>query len=87
MSLATGFAQRQNRDGRTVKRDESCYFRMQARNQVRGRQQPNGKTFKGPVTVAVGTGDEKRVARPTGDTFFIVSPGRGKGQVTDAVLN
>ena len=82
MSLAHGFAQGRCRDGRTVKRDESCYFRMQARNQVRGRQQPNGKTFKGPVTVAVGTGDEKRVARSTGDKFFIVSPGRGKGQTT-----
>ena len=45
---------------------------------------PTGKTFKGPVTVAVGTGDEKRVARPTGDTFFIVSPERGSGQATIA---
>jgi hypothetical protein len=41
---------------------------------------PTGKTFKGPLMVAVGTVDEKRVARPTGDTFFIVSPERGMGQ-------
>ena len=31
---------------------------------------PTGKTFKGPEMVAVGTGDEKRVARSTGDTFL-----------------
>ena len=31
----------------------------------------------GPRIVAGGTGDEKRVARPTGDTFFIVRTGRG----------
>ena len=36
--------------------------------------------------VAVGTGDEKRVARPTGDTFFIVRTGRGLGQATKALL-
>ncbi len=59
---------------------------MKTRNQVRGRQQPNGKTFKGQEMVAVGTGDEKRVARPTGDTFFIVSPERGSGLVTKAGL-
>ena len=31
---------------------------------------PTGKTFKGPEMVAVGTGDKKRVARSTGDTFL-----------------
>ena len=42
------------------------------------------KHSKGPKMLAVGTGDEKRVARPTGDTFFIVRTERGLGQETKA---